>query len=133
TEVVPFPFSISRRCRYSFAHPYPRFLPERRVLFNPVADMKDELCCCSRDTFAVWYVIERTLQLRMLVNVFANFHHALAGGLQALLELGLGFDLGFAERHLHTAVCVDFAFARSFNRQEDHVFEFVDYCRLRAV
>ena len=57
----------------------------------------------------------------------------LAGRLEALLELGLGLHLGLAQRHLHAAVSVDFAFARSLDRQEDHVLEFVDDRRLHSV
>ena len=69
----------------------------------------------------------------MFVNVLANFCHALACGLEALLKLGFGFDLGLAERHLHAAVSIDFSFARSFNGQENHVFKLVDHRRLHSV
>ena len=54
--------------------------------------------------------------------------------LEALLRTpALAFDLGFAERHLHAAVSVDFAFAGGLDRQEDHVLELVDHRRLHAV
>ena len=69
----------------------------------------------------------------MFVNVLSTFRHALARGFEALLELGFGFDLGLAERHLHAAVSIDLAFTRSFNRQENHVLKFVDHRRLHSV
>ena len=50
-----------------------------------------------------------------------------------MLELGLRLYLGFAQRHLHAAVSVHFAFAGGFDGQEDHVFEFVDHRRLHSV
>ena len=59
--------------------------------------------------------------------------HALAGRLEALLELGLGLDLRLAERHLHAAVRIDLAFAGSLDGQEDHVLEFVDHRRLHPI
>ena len=95
--------------------------------------MQDELRRGARNSFAMWHVIERPLQLRMLRNVLADLRHGLAGGLQALFEFALGFHLGFAERHLHAAVGVDFTFTRGLDRQEDHVFEFVNYGGLYAV
>ena len=39
----------------------------------------------------------------------------------------------FGQRHLHTAMSVDLAFAGSLDRQEDHVFEFVDHARLDSI
>ena len=58
------------------------------------------------------HVIERLLQLRMLVHIVANFLQRLPGRLQTLLEFRLGLDLRFAQRHLHPAVSIHFAFAR---------------------
>src|SRR5271163_3091204 len=104
-----------------------RALPEPRVPIDPIADVQHKLRSCARDTFAVRHVIEGLLELGMLVDIAADFLEALACRFEALLEFSLGFDLGFAERHLHAAMCVDFTFSRRLNGQEDHVFEFVDY------
>ena len=77
--------------------------------------MQDELRSRSCHSFAMRHVIERPLQLGMLVNIFTDFGHALARGFQALLELGLCLYFGLAECHLHAAVRINFAFARSFD------------------
>src|SRR5262249_8751934 len=106
---------------------YPRPLPEAGVAIDAIADMHDKLRGGTGDAFAMGHVIERPLQFRMFLDVAVDFLERLAGGLEAVLEFGFRLDLGFAERHLHAAVGVDFAFARSFDRQEDHVLEFVDY------
>src|SRR5580704_2087559 len=120
----------SRRNRDSCC---PRPLPEPRVPVDPIADVQHKLRSCTRDTLAVGHVIEGPLKLGMLVNVAADFLEALSCRFEALLEFSLGFDLSFAEGHLHAAVCVDFALTRSLDRQEDHVLEFVDYSRLHSV
>jgi hypothetical protein len=95
--------------------------------------VQHKLRSCARDTFAVRHVIEGPLKLGMLIDVTADFLEALACRFETLLEFSFGFDLGFTEGHLHAAVCVDFAFARSLDGQEDHFFEFVDYGRLHSV
>ena len=69
----------------------------------------------------------------MLLNVFADFFDALAGGLKALFELCLGLHLRFSQGHLDTAVRVDLTFSRGFDREEDHVLELVHDCRLDAI
>src|SRR5690242_1645755 len=90
------------------------FLPEARVFVDALAYMQNELRCRSCNPFAMRHVVEGLLQFRMFVDVLANLLNGLAGGLQALFEFGFGFDFGFAERHLHPAVSIDFAFAGSF-------------------
>src|SRR5262249_39709598 len=69
----------------------------------------------------------------MLSDVFTNVVHALTRRLQALLELALGFYLGLAERHLYAAMSVNFAFARRFDGQENHVLELIHDRRLHSV
>src|ERR1700722_10102653 len=100
-----------------------RLLPEPRVLINPLADMKHKLRRCSRYSRTMRYVVERLLQLRMLIHVCVDVLQRLPGRLQALLKFRLRLDLRFAERHLHAAVRVHFAFARRLDRQEYLVLE----------
>jgi len=69
----------------------------------------------------------------MLVDPGAAGIQRQAGALQRLGEFLLGLALGFAQRHLHAAVSVDFAFARGFHGQIDHVLEVGDHRRLRAI
>jgi hypothetical protein len=45
----------------------------------------------------------------MFGDVFPDFVQTLAGGFQALFELGLGFDPGLAQRRLYAAMGVYFA------------------------
>ncbi len=69
----------------------------------------------------------------MLVGNRLQFVHRLAQLAEHVLELQLRLGLGFAERHLHTAVGVDFALARSLDGQENHVLVVGHHRRLRAV
>ena len=78
--------------------------------------MQDKLRGSARNAFAVRHVIERPLQLGMLLDVLADFLETFASGLQTLLELRLGFYLGLPKRHLHATVRVDLAFAGSLDR-----------------
>ena len=77
--------------------------------------------------------VSLSIQFRMLLDVRTDFIQTLAGGLEALLELGLSLDLGLAEGHLYPAVRVDLAFAGCLDGKEDHVLEFVDHGRLHSV
>src|SRR5437588_12632910 len=95
--------------------------------------MQNELGRCSSNTLPVRNMVERPLQLGMLLNVFADFLHALAGGLKALFELCLGFHLRLSQGHLDTAVRVDLTLSGAFDREEDHVLELVLDCRLDAI
>src|SRR5215472_15991236 len=110
-----------------------RALPEAGVLIDAVADMQNELRRGSGNAFAMRNLVERPLQFWMFVDVLANLRHRLAGRLETFFEFGLGFDLRLAQRHLHSAVGIHFAFAGGFNGQEDHVFELVDDSRLHAI
>src|ERR1700722_19565666 len=85
--------------------------PEPGTLVHAIVHVQDELRGCARDAFAMRHVIERTLQFGMLANILANFVQALAGGFQALLELGFGLHFGLAESHLYAAVRVHLAFS----------------------
>src|SRR5437660_12664728 len=87
-----------RRCCFN-AHS--RTLPEAGVFIDPLAHVQNELRRGSGHSLAMWHVIERPLQFGMLVDVIANLAHGLAGRLEAFFELGLGFNFGLAERHLH--------------------------------
>ena len=110
-----------------------RPLPEPLVPVDPIVDVQDKLRGCARDPSTVRHVIERALKLGMLVHIAMDFLKTFARRLEALLEFRLGLDLGFTEGHLDAAVRVHFAFARSLDGQEDHVFEFVDYRGLHSV
>src|SRR5438128_3938905 len=61
---------------------------------------------------AMRHLVERVPQLRMLRDEVADVFEPLPGGFERLAEFRLGLGLGLAERHLHTAVRVDLAFAR---------------------
>src|SRR5262249_32598299 len=102
--------TLVAHCR-RFLDPHASAFPELRILVDPTVQGKDELRRRAGDASAMRYVIERPLQLGMLVDVFTNLAQALAGRLQALFEFGLGFHLGLAESHLHAAVSVDLALA----------------------
>src|SRR5437588_7039761 len=56
--------------------PFP--FPKARVPIDPITHMQDELRRRSGHSFAMRHVIERPLQLRMLVDILANLSHALA-------------------------------------------------------
>src|SRR5215472_8817534 len=85
---------------------------EPPVSVDPIADVQDKLRRGARNPFAVRHVIERPLQLEVLVDIAANLLEALACRFEALVEFRSGLDLGFSEGHLHPAVRVDFTFAR---------------------
>ncbi len=69
----------------------------------------------------------------MLLDVRLQLVQVLPVLLHDFRELQLGLGFRFAERHLHAAVRVDLAFARRFDRQEDHVLVVRHHRRLRAV
>ena len=71
-------------------------------------------------------MIEGSLQLRVLGDIVSDLLETLARRTEALLELSFGLYFGFSKSHLHTAMGVDLSFARGFDRQENHVLEFVD-------
>src|SRR5262249_27134473 len=75
---------------------YTGSLPEAGVSIDPVAHMQDELRGSARDSLPMWHMVEGPLQFAMLFDVRANILHVLAGGLEALLEFGLGLDLSLA-------------------------------------
>src|SRR5690348_12815966 len=108
TPPRPDVFSVAaggRRSDYRDA----RALPEARVLVDAIVHVQNELRRSPGNSLLMRDVIERPLQFRMFLNVFADLIHALAGGPEALLEFRLGLDLGLAQRHLHTAVRIDLA------------------------
>src|SRR6266404_4387099 len=92
-----------------------RPLPKPSVSVDSIADVQDELRGRTRDSCAVWHVIERPFQLRVFLDVLADFLKIPARRLETLLEFRFGFYLGLAERHLHATVRVNFAFARSLD------------------
>src|SRR5580692_1593592 len=108
-------------------------LPESRALIHAIAHVQHELGCRSRNAFTMRDVIEGPAQLRVLGNEFPDLLHSLASGFQTLLEFGLGLYSGLAQSHLYATVSVDLTFARSFDGQENHFFEFVDDGGLYAV
>ena len=87
----------------------------------------------SGNSLAVRHVIEGPLQLWMLLDILTDFVQALTRGLEALLKLRLGLHLGLPKRHLNAAVRIDLAFARSFDRKEDHVLELIDHGGLHPI
>src|SRR5580704_4542243 len=69
----------------------------------------------------------------MMIDVGSQLFERLPCLLQNTVELGACLSLGFCKCHLNSAVRVDFAFARSFDWQEDHVFILVYDSGLNAI
>src|SRR5271155_4864258 len=89
------------------------------IFVHQIAHMAGKLSSGPGKTVPVREFVKRVPQLGMLSDIGPKFLQRLSSLAQHSIELRTSLGFRFRQRHLYPAVGVDFALARSLNRQED--------------